>query len=534
MGFAYFVPGAWLMRADETSINRMALHIAPMVAIWMVMLFCEWGGLRRESASRTAQAPALPTGETASSPQFETIPEATSADPIVREALLRHQRGDLDGAEEKYRAALEIAPGHIHASHYLGVVLYQRRRLDEAMPLLEQSAQAVPGEPEFQNNLGLALAAADRNDEAIDAFRNALRLSPDHTIAWNNLGLTLYAACNVPDAIAAYREALARQPNFAEAHWNLALALLANGEYAEGWQEYEWRLRVAALGAGEGETPGLLWDGAIRHGLTLLVTTEQGMGDAILFVRYVQPLAERGVRVVLLSPPPLAKLLATAPGVAAVVSADQKLPAYDAHVPLMSLPRLLGDGPGGRPAAIPYLRADRVLRADAAIALAPLAAALKIGLAWSGNPQNSNDHRRSIPLAQLAPLLSLPRTAWFSLQRAMDERDIGVVPAATAIRRLPMREDFDGAAALIDELDLIVSVDTGLAHLAGALGRPVWVALPFAPDWRWHPLDGENIWYPAARRFRQATPGDWGPVVAQIGGALADLQRSRGVSTRQP
>ena len=382
-------------------------------------------------------APALPTGETASSPQFETIPEAASADPIVREALLRHQRGDLDGAEEKYRAALEIAPGHIHASHYLGVVLYQRRRLDEAMPLLEQSAQAVPGEPEFQNNLGLALAAADRNDEAIDAFRNALRLSPDHAIAWNNLGLTLYAACNVPDAIAAYREALARQPNFAEAHWNLALALLANGEYAEGWQEYEWRLRVAALGAGERETPGLLWDGAIRHGLTLLVTTEQGMGDALLFVRYVQPLAERGIRVILLSPPPLAKLLATAPGVAAVVSADQKLPAYDAHVPLMSLPRLLGDGPGGRPAAIPYLRADRVLRADAAIALAPFATALKIGLAWSGNPQNSNDHRRSIPLAQLAPLLRLPGTAWFSLQRAVDERDIGVVPAATAIAASP-------------------------------------------------------------------------------------------------
>ncbi len=465
--------------------------------------------------------------------QFETIPEAASADPIVREALLRHQRGDLDGAEEKYRAALEIAPGHIHASHYLGVVLYQRRRLDEAIPLLERSAQAVPGEPEFQNNLGLVLAAADRNDEAIDAFRNALRLSPDHAVAWNNLGLTLYAACNVPDAIAAYREALVRQPNFAEAHWNLALALLANGEHAEGWQEYEWRLRIAALGAGERETPGLLWDGAIRQGLTLLVTTEQGMGDALLFARYVRPLAERGVRVVLLSPPPLVKLLATAPGVAAVVGADQKLPAYDAHVPLMSLPRLLGISPDGGPAAIPYLRADRVLRADAAIALAPFAAALKIGLAWSGNPQNSNDHRRSIPLAQLAPLLRLPGTAWFSLQRAMDERDIDAVPA-TAIRRLPMREDFDGAAALIDELDLIVSVDTSLAHLAGALGRPVWVALAFAPDWRWHPLDGDNIWYPTARQFRQRAPGGWDTVVAQIGDALADLQRARDDSARQP
>ena len=522
-----FFPPDWSMRIDPINLNRATLHIAPLVSIWLVLLFCEWSGLRRKSLRQRIAAAETAPDAVMSPSHSEAVAAATEADPLVREALQRHQRGDLGGAEEKYRAALALAPEHVHATHYLGVVLYQRHRLDEAIPLLERSAAAVPGEPEFQNNLGLALAAADRNDEAIAAYRNALRLAPDHIIAWNNLGLTLFAACDVPEAIVAYREAIARSPNFAEAHWNLALALLANGQYEEGWHEYEWRLRIAQLGAAERETPGVLWDGALRRGLTLLVTAEQGMGDALQFVRYVHPLADHGIRVVLSVPPPLARLLATAPGAASVVSADRRLPAYDAHVPLMSLPRLVSAMPETHPAPVPYLKADRVLRANAAIAVAPFAQSLRIGLAWSGNPQNTNDHRRSIPLAALAPLLALPGTAWFSLQRAADERDISTVPAATALHQLPLREEFDGAAALIDELDVILSVDTSLAHLAGALDRPLFVLLPFAPDWRWYPLGSDSIWYPSARVFRQPAPGDWAPVVADVGAALAAFKRSR-------
>ena len=525
--FAFLFPGMWLIEADQTSVNRTTLHLAPLVAIWMVLLYCEWSGTRRKSARRLSPAATPPTGEAMITPEIGGVGQATDADPIVREALQRHQRGDLDGAEEKYRAALAIAPAHVHATHYLGVVLYQRRRLDDAIPMLERSAAAVPTEPEFQNNLGLALAAADRNDEAIAAYRNTLQLAPDHALAWNNLGLALFAACRVQDAIVAYREALARQPNFGEAHWNLALALLANGKYAEGWDEYEWRLRINALGGKLHETPGLLWDGAVRRGLSLLVTAEQGMGDALQFIRYVQPLAEQGVRVILRAPTPLARLLATAPGVASVVPADQRLPAYDAHASLMSLPRLLGEAASAKRAAVPYLRADAALRGDAAAALAPFAGSLKVGLAWSGNPLNSNDHRRSIPLARLAPLLTLPGTAWFSLQRPADERDVDIVPAATMLRRLPLRNEFDGAAALIDELDVIVSIDTSLAHLAGALGRPMLVLLAFAPDWRWHPLDARSIWYPTARLFRQPTPGDWDSVVTRIAAELRALMPGR-------
>ena len=524
---AYFYPGAWLAQGDPTNINRATLHIAPLVTIWLVLLYCEWSGVRRDFAHLRSATTTPSTGNAMTSTQSDAGAPATDADPIVREALQRHQRGDLGGAEEKYRAALELMPGHVHATHYLGVVLFQGRRLDEAIPLLEQSAAAVPNEPEFQNNLGLALAAADRNDEAIAAYRNALQLAPDHALAWNNLGLALYAACRVPEAIAAYRESIARQPNFGEAHWNLALALLANGEYAEGWSEWEWRLRIGALEGNQRETPGRLWDGAIRQGLSLLVTAEQGMGDALQFVRYVQPLAEQGIRVILRAPPPLVRLLATAPGVASVVAADQKLPAYDAHVRLLSLPHRLGAAGSAKRAAVPYLRADRTLRAAAAAALAPYAASLKIGLAWSGNPRNSNDHRRSIPLARLAPLLMLPGTAWFSLQRPQDERDVGDVPAADALHRLTMRNAFDGAAALIDELDVIVSIDTSLAHLAGALGRPLLVPLAFAPDWRWHPLQSKGIWYPTAQLFRQPSPGEWGPVVTNLATELRRMLSER-------
>jgi tetratricopeptide (TPR) repeat protein len=531
-GIAYvlsslFFPAGWSLHGDPVSLNRATLHVAPLATIWLVLLFCEWNGLRRNALRTPIAPPAADANEAAGASPQGSVAAATEADPLVHEALQRHQRGDLDGAEEKYRAALAIAPAHVHATHYLGVVLYQRRHLDAAIPLLEASAAAVPGEPEFQNNLGLALAAADRNGEAIAAFRNAIRLAPDHIIAWNNLGLTHFAACNVPEAIVAYREAIARSPNFAEAHWNLALALLAHGEYEEGWREYEWRLRIASLGAAERETPGLLWDGAIRREMTLLVTAEQGMGDALQFVRYVRPLAGEGIRVILSAPPPLVRLLATAPGVASVVSADERLPAYDAHVPLMSLPRLVAAMPDTHPAAVPYLKADRMLRANAALAVAPFAPSLRIGLAWSGNPRNSNDYRRSIPLAALAPLLAMPGTTWFSLQRAADERDIGVVPAAKTLRQLPLREEFDGAAALMDELDVIVSVDTSLAHLAGGLGRPLFVLLSFAPDWRWYPLGSQSIWYPGARIFRQPAPGDWGSVVTEVAAALALPKRTR-------
>ena len=438
---------------------------------------------------------------------------------FVRAAMAEHQRGDLESAERHYRAALDAAPGLPTATHYLGVILFQRHRLDDALPLLEQSCAAVPEEPEFHNNLGLALAAADRNDEAVAAYRRALELRPRHIRAWNNLGLA-YAAMNRPDdAIAAYRTALETDDGFGQAHWNLALSLLLTGEFVEGWREYEWRHQIAEFqGKARDKT---LWDGTPTLGLTLLLEAEQGIGDAVQFIRFAEPVAQRGVRVIVRTQPALVHLLKSARGVAAAVSHDEPVPEHDARLPLLSLPGLLGVAVDRIAAAVPYLSADPARRAMAAAMLANHAGRLKVGLAWAGNRSNSNDSRRSAPLAALAPLFSLPGISWFSLQKGEAERDVADVPAASALIPLPPENTYDDTAALVAELDLVISVDTGVAHLAGAFGKPTWVLLAYAADWRWHLDPVRSVWYPTARLFRQPGIGAWDSVVADVVAALS-------------
>ena len=458
------------------------------------------------------------SGSTAATPTRAPDPDAR-----VRDALAAHQRGDLEQAERAYRDALATMPEHPLATHYLGVILYQRNRLDEAMPLLERAAAAAPGEPEFQNNLGLALAAGDRNDEAVAAYRRALALKPDHSVAWNNLGLALQASNRLPEAIAAYRETLALAPEFAQAHWNLSLALLAHGEFAEGWREYEWRLANPELSRRERVYPGPRWDGRIRPGMTLLVTAEQGLGDALQFIRYAKVLAARQITVLVSAPRPLVRLLGTAPGVVAAYGPDDALPGYDAHLPIMSIPGAIGSVADTLPDAVPYLTADPARRVAVASALVRRAGLLNVGLAWAGSRTHSNDRRRSIALAALAPMLSLPGIAWHSLQKGEAALDIEAVPAAKVLAPLPEGNEFDDTAALVAELDLVITVDTSLAHLAGALGRPVWIMLPFAPDFRWQLDRADSPWYPTARLFRQPRVGNWDAVVQEVAADLMAL-----------
>ena len=450
-----------------------------------------------------------------------TAPAAASPDALARDALAAHQRGDLDAAERGYRDALTLAPDHAMATHFLGVALYQRGRIDEAMPLLRAAVLAVPEEAEFHNNLGLALAAADRNEEAIDEYRRALELRPVHAIAWSNLGLALHAENRLGEAVDAFRRAIALAPDFAQAHWNLGLALLAHQEWEEGWREYEWRHRTPEFAHLAAAMPGPRWDGAAPAGRTLLVTTEQGLGDTLQFIRLAQPLAARGARVLVRTQQPLVRLLASVPGVAGVYGPDDALPPCDAHVPLIALAGMLGVTPSTIPAAVPYLAADATRRAEVAAALAAHTGVRKVGIAWSGSRVNTLNRRRNIPLAALTPLFALPGIAWFSLQRSADEEDLDNVPEARVLHRLPMREDFDGMAALVAELDLVVSIDTSIAHLGGALARPTWMLLAAATDWRWHTRFGDTPWYPTVRLFRQARLGDWAPVVDRVRDELA-------------
>jgi len=463
---------------------------------------------------------ALPASPPVGASQAAQPPSAASATALAHQGIAAHRRNDIHAAERAYREALRAEPDHPLAQHYLGVVLYQRTRYAEALPLLQRSAERVPAEPEFHNNLGLVLAALDRNDEAVAAYRRTLAQKSDHATASNNLVLALQAMNRVAEAITAYRHALSIDPAFAHAHWNLALALLAHGDFAEGWREYEWRLRLPELG---GRAPALAlprWHGEDLRGKTLLLTTEQGVGDALQFVRFAAALATRGVRVVVQAPPSLRPLLATAPGVADTVATGDPLPQCDAEMPLLSLGAALDVRPGDL-AAARYLRSDAGLRADASRRVDGIRAGRRaIGIAWAGAAHHLNDRRRSLPPALLAPLFERQDIAWFSLQKGPRESAIADVPNAHLVERLPADAEWPQTAALIDALDAVVTVDTSIAHLAGALGKPVDVMLPFAPDWRWGLAGDRTPWYPTARLFRQPAIGDWRPVIAAVGDAL--------------
>lgn len=466
------------------------------------------------------------SGEAAGSAPGISI-SVESADSVFAHALETHKRGDLDTAEGAYRAVLAEAPDHAYAHHYLGVILYQRNRFGDALPLLQQAVARVPQEPEFHNNLGLALAALDRVDDAIAAYRHTLGLKPNHAAAWNNLGLALQAANDLPPAIDAFRHALEVAPDFAQAHWNLALALLASGDFDEGWREYEWRLAIPELGQSARDDERALWDGSDPAGKTILLACEQGLGDALQFVRFARLLAARGARVIVKSPEPLTRLLASAPGVAQVCGPNDPLPAHDFYLPLLSVAGRLGVSPATIPCDVPYLAADPTHVMALAPVLAPHRQRLNVGLSWAGRAQHANDRRRSCPLAAMAPLFELAEVAWFSLQKGDGEDQIADVPAARALVQLDARNDFDRKAALASALDLVISVDTSNAHLAGALARPLWLLLPFAADWRWFTQRTDSPWYPTARLFRQPQAGDWDAVIGEVKQALAAMIADR-------
>lgn len=470
------------------------------------------------TGSRSARASTQATAFAPVNAAATQVPPAA----LAQQGLNAHQRGDLDRAERAYRAALAREPEHPLALHYLGVVHHQRGRHADALPLLERSASLVPREPEFHNNLGLVLAALDRNDEAVTAYGRALELKPVHSTAWNNLGLAQQAMNRLPEAIAAFRRAVAIAPAFAHAHWNLALALLAAGDYREGFDEYEWRLRLPELGARAPQLSIPRWQGGDLRGRTLLVTAEQGIGDALQFVRFVARLAERDVRVIVQARLELRALLATAPGVAGTVAADEPPPPCDAELPLLSLPHRLALGADDVGIPRRYLETDVVRRSTVRAAFAPDAPARRIGIAWAGASHHRNDRRRSMPLATLAPLFSLPQTRWHSLQKGAAARQVEEVPEAHGVIALDARSDFAGTAALVDALDAVVTVDTSIAHLAGALGKPVYVLLPFAADWRWGVAGDRTPWYPTARLFRQPAIGDWSSAITALHDALLD------------
>jgi len=439
----------------------------------------------------------------------------------------------LDRAGEAEAAAgraLVLAPEDAEALNALGIARMRQGDAEAAAGCHRRALAARPAFAEAANNLGVAFRGQARLGEAEAALREAIRLRPGYASAHANLGLVLQDLGRYAEALTSFDEAVAADAAHPAAHGNRAMLLLLLGRLEEGFAEYEWRWRMPGFATPRRDFPQPEWDGGLLPGGTVLVHAEQGLGSAIQFVRYAQAVAERCGRLVLECQPPLARLfrqsLAAPEGpVAEVIVKGEPLPGFDRHVPLMSLPYRLGTTATSIPAAVPYLRAaaddierwSRRLRDPACVAGAP---PLRVGLVWAGNRQHENDANRSMPPAALAPLLGCPGARFFSLQVPADPAGLDVM-GDRVTDLAGQLSDFADTAALMQSLDLVISVDTAAAHLAGALGRPAWVLLPYIPEWRWQLDRADSPWYPTVRLFRQQAPGDWHGVVRSVAAALA-------------
>ena len=434
-----------------------------------------------------------------------------------------------------YDRALAIQPDYAEALNNRGNMLQKLGRLDEAVASYDRALAIRPDHAEALSNRGAALHDLNRPEEALASYDRALAIRPDYPEAFNNRGVALHELRRPEEAIASFEQALALRPDYAEAHFGRSLVLLLRGEYAEGWREFEWRWKG---GTAEKMRPRDFaepqWQGEDVSGKTLLLHAEQGFGDTLQFCRYAA-LIDATARVILEVPRPLVRLCSSLPGIAGVVAAGDPLPAFDLHCPLLSLPRAFGTTVETIPGKVPYLTADPEQVAAWRERLDALPGCLRVGLVWAGSPRpsfrsaNAIDRRRSTTLAQFAPLAAVPGASFVSLQKGAAAEQTRSSPPGLVIHDWTDElQDFADTAALIEALDLVISVDTSVVHLAGALAKPVWIVNRFDSCWRWM-LDREDSpWYPTARLFRQRRRGDWDEMIGRMAAELARIVAGTG------
>jgi len=417
--------------------------------------------------------------------------------------------------------AAELLPHDIEAQGNLGLALLDAAEWQAAEQYLRRAVDLDPADANAWNNLGHGLCRMGRLEEAESCLRRAVELRADVPDFLHNLASAWQDQGRIEDAIAGYQRVLAIAPLFPHTHWNLGMCRLQLGDFSTGWKEYEWRWKTPALLPLARMHSGIRWTGAPDlAGKTVLLYAEQGLGDTLQFCRYATVLAERGARVVLYVPTTLVALLTSVDGVAEVCDSATVAPPHDFYCPMMSLPLACATTLASIPAPHAYLRApvDRVEAWRQSIdAGGP---GPRIGVVWSGNRNHKHDYRRSIALDQFAPLMS-GDYRWFCLQTELTEAE------RERLRQLPRctqfadrLTDFGDTAALIAQLDLVLTVDTAVAHLAAAMGKPTWLLLSAHADWRWLERRNDSPWYPAMRLFRQEMAGDWAGVLLEVGVAL--------------
>ncbi|MGA3065861.1 MAG: tetratricopeptide repeat-containing glycosyltransferase family protein [Tepidisphaeraceae bacterium] len=473
-----------------------------------------------------------------------------------------HRAGRVAEARVIYQRILGENPNHAEARAQWAYLLFQERRLDEALGEIQRAigqgasvaashntlglvlvglgrteegiaiyrkAISVRGDlPELHNNLGTAYEVVERFEEAEASLRRALALRANLAEAHDNLGRVLKKRGRFAEAVAEHTEAIRIQPDHASAHLNLGMLYLLLGDLPRGWDEIEWRWKIVGSSVRQPAFDEKYWDGGELAGRRILLHPEGGFGDAIQMLRFVPWVAGRGGKVVLGVPRDLASLLANYPGVSELVPSGQPVPDFDVHCPQTGLPRLFGATTSNIPGAGRYIHppGDRIeywrgrLAADGGN--------LKVGLVWAGRPDYANDHHRSIALSQLAPLAGMGGVSFYSLQKGTAAEQAKRPPEGLKLIDCSAElSDYLQTAALVANLDLVISVDTSVVHVAGALGRPVWVLLPWVPDWRWMLNREDSPWYATARLFRQPAYRDWESPIRRVADALGELIAAR-------
>ncbi len=434
--------------------------------------------------------------------------------PVVNynAGLARHQAGSVEAAVTAYRAAIESQPEFTEAWINLSHALKQLGRYEEALETGERAIHLDDGNSSAWLAKGNALRGLRELVQAVVTFRRGTEAVPEDRELKVSLANTMRELGQVQEAIQLLREIVAEHPGFAEAHRDLAHALLLNGDYREGWRENRWRWGTGSLQGAKRHQSIPEWTGQSLTGKTILLWDEQGFGDAIQFVRFVPWAAEMGAEVVIETQPELVRLFKTVEGSPDVLARGEPLPEVDYQSSLLDLPDVFRTEPPCIPNEMPYIHAGQVSKSAASDRL-------RVGLCWAGNPSHDNDRNRSLDFKLLKPLLELQGIDFFSLQVGSRAGDAFAEPNVQQPGRF---FDFLETAQFVVTLDLVITVDSSVAHLCGALGQKVWVLLPNAPDWRWS-LEGKvTCWYPDSRLFRQTRGGNWEPVINKIGNEISE------------
>lgn len=459
---------------------------------------------------------------------IDIVKPGPTADAYYRIGVLLQDHNELDEAIKSYEKAIAVDPYMADAYYNSGVAYQKKGMLQEAIASYQRVLDLNPNHEKANLNFGISLKDMGQYDAAGKYFERAVQINPEYDIAYYNMGNISYFKGRFEEARQLYEKAVAITPEYADAHWNIALIDLLLGNYKDGWKGYEWRWRIEGLDL-KREMSIPLWDGADISGKRLIIVAEQGFGDTIQFVRYIPMVRERGVQVFFQCQKELIPLLQNLRDIHEVCEFGSPLPETDFYCHLLSLPCIFDTTLENIPSSIPYILSFEFQIKKWEERITNNADKLKVGIVWAGNQELARPYYdRSCTLQDFLPLIGSEDVAFYSLQKGDAASELNENPGSSKVIDYTEEiHDFSDTAGLLHNLDLVISVDTAVAHLTGAIGKPVWTLLPFIPDWRWMLDRNDSPWYPTMRLFRQPSPGDWKSVISEVKHELEKMLSSK-------